>query len=175
MNSYHTRDPQLRAWTDRDDITHAFADEFLTEGGGRCDDADGDSFVNDLRAASAGADEIVIHAIGTVQSDQSAQSGCGACFELAAGKCAKGLHGLLELGDAFGLPAGDVGGLEGAGVVFVFGFAIRIGGCGEGSVRGTGERGEIGGQRGEELVEDGLLVHEKKGPPWWVETGVGSR
>ena len=59
-----------------------------------------------------------------------------------------------------GLPAGEIGSLEAAGVVFVLGFVLLMRGLGAGKLRGAEIDFELADELGGDFFDDGALIHD---------------
>jgi len=121
-----------------------FAEELGAEGGLGRDDEDFALFENNFGAAGAGADEVEIFFAAAGEFDDGAGVDGFAGGEFARGHFFEFLDGLLDFGDLAGLAAREIGSFEAAGVVFVFGFALFVGGLGAGGDGGAMVEAEVG-------------------------------
>lgn len=103
----------------------------------RGDDEDFLFVVNDFRAAGARAEEVKRIFAAVLQFHQRPDVNGLAVRELARGQLFKFSDGGFDFRRLPGLAAGEVGGFEAAGVVFVLGLVLFVRGFGARSVRGA--------------------------------------
>ena len=121
-----------------------FAEELGAEGRFRSDDQNFALFENDFGAAGARADEVEIFFAAAGEFDDGAGVDGFAGGEFARGHFFEFLDGLLDFGDLAGLAAREIGSFKAASVVFVFGFALFVGGLGASGDGGAMVQAEVG-------------------------------
>ena len=110
------------AGADFDLVTGFFSHELLPQGGGGGDHEEFPSIHPDLRSSGPRADEMEML---TVQGDQGAQPNGGTLGQILS-QTLKLMHRCLQLRDTLCLTTGDVGRLQGAGVILVFRPAVGV-------------------------------------------------
>lgn len=140
------------------------AEESRSEGGGAGHDHDGGGGVQWNFGASGGwPDEAEEAAIGAAEFDEgSFENGVG-WAEGAGLEGSEGGEGFGGFGDAEGLSAGEVGSFEAAGIVFILGAAVRVGGGGGRGACGVGACEEGLAQVIDDELDDDCLVHGGRG------------
>ena len=135
------------------------AHELFAQRGLRRDDEDFSFFVNDFRAADARAEEVKRIFAAVLQLHQLTDVNDLAVRELARGQLFKFGDGGFDFRRLPGLAAGEVGGFETAGVVFVLGFVLFVRGFGARGVRGTEINLQFFREPGDDFVDEGVFVH----------------